>query len=259
MDVSKHSKLQAICYAIVLSVVVVCISVHATGYAARFVDLTDSHTLLQVSLITPLMLAPPVSLAYAFYAVKLIEAREELAALAQIDPLTGLLNRRAFLKRMHVELDRMDRTGAPACLLIVDIDDFRNVNNTYGHNAGDVALAGVAEAMLACFRNGTDSVGRWGGEEFIVLLAETDLSGAKIAGERLRKVVERMSIDYAGVQISITLSLGAVALTTEDTPEVAVARADHCLYAAKAGGRNRLVAARPEPVDFSGGAAALSS
>ncbi|MEO0983059.1 MAG: GGDEF domain-containing protein [Pseudomonadota bacterium] len=243
----NESKAKAITYTLIIAVVMICLSVHTTAFLFRYFEPSEYSSVILVSMIVPTLIAPPAAYLCAFYSIRLIDTQRQLIEMAAVDPLTGLLNRRAFSERMEAELQRMQRTDGPGALLLIDVDHFRSVNNTFGHSAGDVALTGIAQALTNCFRKGLDSIGRWGGEEFIVLLAETDLDGAIVAGERLRTTVETMLTDYKGDAIILTVSIGAVALSPNDTIEDAVARADHCLYAAKRSGRNRLVAAKPTP------------
>ena len=176
-------------------------------------------------------------LAAAVSAVELAE----LAALAYTDCLTGLANRRALLTAATREIARMQRTGRPACVVLVDIDHFKAVNDGFGHAAGDAVLQLTAETLAAHTRS-TDTVARWGGEEFVLLLPETDLAAAQIVAEKCRLAVSAQKSVSAQCQRAVTITLGVSLIYPGDTPEAAIARADAALYQGKARGRNRVVA-----------------
>jgi diguanylate cyclase (GGDEF)-like protein len=173
------------------------------------------------------------------------QTRDQLEALATTDPLTGALNRRAVSEAAQAELRRARRHGKPFAALLLDIDHFKRVNDTHGHQAGDRVLQQVAAACGAQLRE-IDRFGRWGGEEFIVLLPETDLDGALVVAERVRQAVAASSVaGDDGLPIAITTSIGVASLSLHDEPlEALLARADTALYQAKHEGRNCVRAAR---------------
>jgi diguanylate cyclase (GGDEF)-like protein len=167
---------------------------------------------------------------------KLVEL--EYARLASTDPLTGVPNRRFFEKVAEMEISRFHRFGVPLALLIVDLDNFKAINDTYGHLGGDEALRRVASEGAAVFRV-CDLFARLGGEEFVCLLTGTDQTGACSAAERLRVVIEQLPVTIEGRHISVTASIGVAVINQGDhTIERAMLRADEALYAAKAAGRN---------------------
>jgi len=160
-----------------------------------------------------------------------------LAQMASTDELTQLANRRRFTESFRVELSRTRRSGAPLCLVMVDIDYLKKINDTYGHPGGDAAIRHVAEALRRGRRD-TDLAARLGGEEFALLLPGTDLPGAVKAAERIRRELAESTVPGVG---TVTISLG-VATCPEDgqTEDDLVRVADERLYAAKSGGRNRV-------------------
>lgn len=166
-----------------------------------------------------------------------------LEKLALRDPLTGLLNRRAFGPRFHEEVARARRHGGSLCLLVGDIDHFKRINDTYGHQAGDLALQQVATLWQAALRE-IDVCARLGGEEFVALLPETPLErGAEVA-ERLRQKVRTAPVDLGGGQIvTLTISIGLAAFHSGENEADLFARADAALYDAKNNGRDRVMAA----------------
>ena len=164
-----------------------------------------------------------------------------IETLAATDELTQLPNRRCFLELGARFARRIKANGRPACLLGLDLDHFRRINDRFGHDGGDQALAAFAGVLRKQVRP-TDLVGRCGGEEFSVLLADTDLAQAWEIAERVRAAVAALSIDMNGQPMAFTVSVGIAALMGEDLHD-AMKRADEALYRAKHEGRNRVVVA----------------
>lgn len=155
------------------------------------------------------------------------------------DSLTGLWNRGAFEEAMSKEIERAKRHGQCFCLVMLDLDHFKTVNDKYGHAVGDEALRQLADLMKSRFRT-TDITARWGGEEFMALLPETAIDGARTLAEDFRLAVEGTVFPDAG---RMTVSLGVVQYDDGQSPDALVKRADEALYAAKEAGRNRVVVA----------------
>ncbi len=180
---------------------------------------------------------------------RLEELIATLSIAALTDPLTGLLNRRAFETRIHEEVARSARQGAPLSLLALDIDHFKRVNDRFGHPIGDAALVSIAETVREASRE-ADVVARVGGEEFSVLLVDADLEAARLVAERIRAAVEaETDKDYG--RLTVSVGVAAVQPAVENPVVVVQRDADRVLYAAKESGRNRVVcadalAARPE-------------
>lgn len=171
----------------------------------------------------------------------LTQACEILQIQASTDPLTGLPNRRSFYQALANELDRSNRYGHPLTVVLFDIDHFKNINDTYGHSAGDDVLQSLAIIAKANIRS-IDLVARLGGEEFVVLMPETDRSGAMVAGEKLRAKIADVAIISGEHQINVSASFGVTGLNHKDeSAEVLINRADKAMYKAKKDGRNRIV------------------
>jgi diguanylate cyclase (GGDEF)-like protein len=171
----------------------------------------------------------------------LIQAREELRVQATHDALTGVLNRGALLELLHRELARARRPESPTAVLMLDLDHFKRINDTYGHLAGDAVLKEVAQRISQLIRS-YDLFGRYGGEEFLVVLPSCDKDNIQQTAERIRSVTAGTPIQAAGTDIFITVSIGG----TVATPGTTLAKdileiADTGLYKAKNGGRNRTV------------------
>lgn len=164
----------------------------------------------------------------------------DLQRTSRHDALTGLLNRAAFVERAHAALDYR-RAGEPISLLMIDIDHFKSVNDRFGHAAGDLALTTTARTLGQCLR-GNDTIGRLGGEEFAVILPGVDAADAETTAERLRRAVAGLEIALpSGQQLTITISIGGAETRAQDVLANIMSAADAALYAAKHGGRNRVV------------------
>lgn len=167
---------------------------------------------------------------------------DNLCELSLTDPLTGLPNRRHFCNVLHREIDAVARSGDSALLLLMDIDNFKRVNDTYGHLAGDQVLQAVAKCLASCVRP-MDTVARYGGEEFSAILPTCQVAFGIIVAERIREAVGKLIISVApNVNIQVTISIGG-AFAPEwirSTNALWTDRADGQLYRAKAEGRNRV-------------------
>lgn len=159
------------------------------------------------------------------------------------DALTGANNREHFDSQLRMELSYARRHNTDLVLLLFDVDYFKRVNDTYGHPIGDDVLIEIARAVRRLVRN-EDVFARYGGEEFALILRGIDIAGARAAGERIRSQVEKLEIASDRGPIKVTISVGCASLTTssEPTTEALIQTADRRLYAAKNGGRNRVVA-----------------
>ncbi len=164
---------------------------------------------------------------------------QELKRLASTDPLTGIANRRPFLEALEQALQRMRRCPCPVCCVMVDLDHFKHINDQFGHLAGDQVLQTFTHLCLSRLRS-TDLIGRLGGEEFGILMPDTDIEGARQLAEELRKIIEETPIQVEGHRITLTISLGITECRTDDSgPDAVLSRTDQALYLAKSAGRNR--------------------
>jgi len=165
---------------------------------------------------------------------------EELRRLSQTDPLTGASNRRVFMDQLREEYDRARRYRHPLSVLMLDLDRFKQINDQFGHAAGDEVLRTFVETSRCELRT-SDCLARMGGEEFAILLPETGLEAAGQLAERLRVSVAKLQFPSARGEFSTTVSVGVTALDEQDTaPDEFLTRADKCLYLAKTRGRNRV-------------------
>lgn len=177
---------------------------------------------------------------------RMLEVNKELEHIARYDYLSGLLNRMNLYSLMEKEIERSQRHDVPLSGIMVDIDHFKPINDNYGHQAGDQVIRELGKKLLSTLRK-YDHAGRYGGEEFFVILPNTDVEGAKNIAERFRAALDEDVMEIGGENIKVTASMGIAQLRKGESRESWIARADKAMYMAKELGRNR-VAAEPEPV-----------
>lgn len=172
---------------------------------------------------------------------ELLDLKKKLEVSVRTDPLTDLPNRRGLAEKLEYEKIRFDRSKNPFTIIIGDIDHFKEINDTFGHDAGDQILTDIAR-MLKDNSRKQDIVSRWGGEEFIILLPETDLGNGAILAEKLRNKIEKETFVYQDKEIPVTLSFG-LSVFNQKSLEIddVIKQADKCLYEAKNSGRNKVV------------------
>lgn len=182
-----------------------------------------------------------LSFGLGFVYMNLERAERRSYELAMRDVLTGLSNRRAILDLLHSGVARARRQGQWLSVLMVDIDHFKAVNDHHGHQAGDAVLRQVSQTLASRLR-AQDQIGRFGGEEFLVLLPDTQPEGARVLAEALRQAVQQVRTEWGQQHLAVTVSIGVFGcqLGEQDSPESLIAAADHAMYRAKALGRNRV-------------------
>jgi len=164
---------------------------------------------------------------------------------AQIDPLTGVLNRRSIVERLDAACSRARARGLPIALLFIDLDHFKEINDTFGHAAGDACLGAIIGPIQAELRQ-SDVIGRYGGEEFVVILSSADAAAARPIAERILDRVADVQVQGFGEPIRLTCSIGVAASDTLGVwGEHLIARADAAVYSAKRSGRNQVQVATP--------------
>ena len=176
--------------------------------------------------------------------VRLKAAEDEVRRISVTDELTGLYNRRFLRKRLEEELSRAKRSQSALSVVLLDLDHFKNINDTHGHNVGDEVLCAVSEVLQSGLRQG-DVVGRWGGEEFMAILPNSDVAAARITSERLRKAVEKLDLSHIHEALKVTASFGIAVfdgLDPETDAAALISWSDTAMYAAKEAGRNQVSA-----------------
>lgn len=172
---------------------------------------------------------------------ELEQALQRISLTAERDELTGLFNRRRIGEELQAQLARAQRDGTPFAVAMVDIDHFKGINDLHGHAGGDAMLRSFAQAAGASLR-AVDVLGRWGGEEFLVVLSSEDAAGAMHAAERLRRAISALEVELpGGARARLTVSIGLACWQGGESIEQLTSRADRALYSAKSGGRDRVV------------------
>jgi diguanylate cyclase (GGDEF)-like protein len=185
-------------------------------------------------------LSTALGVGFGFFWMSTAKLRFTLERLASTDPLTGVSNRRVFLAACERELARCQRSGETFSLLVADIDHFKRINDRFGHMAGDTVLCAIADCIQAQLRT-SDILGRWGGEEFVVLLPDCPPNAALEVADRLREGVEHFT--PPNLDVHVTVSLGVATFRGAPDPlDDVLRRGDQALYQAKAAGRNRVLA-----------------
>lgn len=171
---------------------------------------------------------------------EIVTANQQLMTLANTDPLTNLLNRRNMMARIEEEKAKVDQGGQPFSLIMVDVDDFKQINDEYGHDCGDFVLVSVAERIRYGVRK-NDLICRWGGDEFLILLFETDRENCQLVAEKVRLRVITTPFIYHDVDIPVTVTLGVTQCDRYSGVGFTIRKADLALYKGKQEGKNRSV------------------
>jgi diguanylate cyclase (GGDEF)-like protein/PAS domain S-box-containing protein len=173
-----------------------------------------------------------------------IETRSKLRQLRRetlVDPLTRIGNRKYLEARLNAAITEFQYSECGVGILFMDVDNFKHFNDAYGHNIGDQVLRMVAKSIHYGVR-ATDTVGRWGGEEFVAILPDVnDLETLQVPAEKVRNLVQHSRLDLDGMHLSVTISVGGTLLQAKDTPETIIERADRLMYESKEAGRNRIM------------------
>jgi diguanylate cyclase (GGDEF)-like protein len=218
------------------------LAVGAIDLALRITTFQGEHLPLPfwvpyLNIVIPLLALGVISVYFRFAS---IDVERRMEQLAMTDSLTRLPNRRSMRDSLELEAARFARHGTRYSVVLADIDGFKNINDSSGHEAGDQALRALANALRATLR-AQDQVARWGGEEFLCLLPQTELREAGIVAERLRAAVEELNFAVAGQTISATMTFGVATAEKASSGEDCVRRADRALYLGKEQGKNRVV------------------
>jgi diguanylate cyclase (GGDEF)-like protein len=180
--------------------------------------------------------------------IKIVNQLRTIQHLSMVDQLTNIPNRRSFDNRLHIEWNRAIREHLPLSFLMIDVDKFKNYNDTYGHQQGDVVLKTAADVFRQSVKRPGDFAARWGGEEFVVVLPNTVLSGALELAEKIRTDVENVLIpcaDGSTNRVTISIGVNATIPVQGGSVDTFISNADKALYEAKDQGRNRVVAYKP--------------
>lgn len=173
-------------------------------------------------------------------------AYKKMELLARTDPLTRLSNRRDFLEKFRSEVHRFERSGAPFSVAMGDLDDFKRINDTNGHDCGDYILTMISDILRAMLRK-QDAIARWGGEEFILLLPGANLEGGQKVAEGIRERIASEPFTFKGYAVSVSITMGVCEFTKELGIDGSIRKADKALYMGKQRGKNCVVATDTDP------------
>lgn len=180
-----------------------------------------------------------LSLLSATYYILIERSERRLNAMATTDPLTGLKNRRSLFQAAQLELLRHQRARQPLAFVLADLDHFKRINDSYGHELGDQVLKSVSSALAASLRE-IDHLARWGGEEFLAVLPNSSEQEVMLVAQRLRESIETLQFIHKGERLHLSITIGVSVLADEETVEQAISRADQALYLGKRQGRNQV-------------------
>jgi diguanylate cyclase (GGDEF)-like protein len=226
--------------ALYITAISTLLSVVIAKLVANLLPGSSGNFNVAIAITVPLLIAPPFGYIFIGLYFELEKLREEVHTLAITDELTRVFNRRHFMKLIEHELERAKRYRHALSLIIFDVDNFKKVNDTYGHLCGDAVLQELSRACCTILRQ-CDTLARFGGEEFILLLPETgDVSALQVAN-RLCQLVAGHVVEYKNARIQVTISVGVTTYNPAvDTLDDLLSRADRALYQAKRLGKNRL-------------------
>ncbi len=177
-------------------------------------------------------------------------AYKRMEELAKHDPLTQLYNRRSMMERIEIEMIRMGRVWRPFCILMIDVDNFKEINDRYGHDCGDIVLKNLAMILKVSLRK-QDSASRWGGEEFLLMLPETTLDGGSVIGEKIREKVEKTEVTCNDISLNFTITIGIDIYSKLGPANLSIRRADTAMYEGKKRGKNILIRSDDPTLIFS--------
>jgi diguanylate cyclase (GGDEF)-like protein len=172
---------------------------------------------------------------------EIIQANQRLINMANTDPVTSMINRRVMMNRIEDEKAKVDRGGKPFTIIMVDIDNFKQVNDEYGHDGGDFVLIRLSERISYALRK-TDLVSRWGGDEFLLMLPETRLADGKAVAEKVRNQIITTPFVYRELDIPVTMTFGVSECNANNSIASSIRKADQALYRGKQLGKNQVVA-----------------
>lgn len=179
--------------------------------------------------------------------IKLEKVNQQLEEISRKDPLTAISNRRDIMEKINYEFIRFERNQKAFSIIMGDIDHFKSINDKYGHDCGDHILKLFAKIIVSVVRK-QDIVGRWGGEEFILLLPETNLEGGKIAAEKVRRRIDQNEFIYRNKKIHVSITLGVSEISNNKDIDSCIKEADTALYKGKHNGRNRVEVFNPKDI-----------
>lgn len=244
-DIVEHpvTSWDAVTFFCFVATTAMCLSFIFAGLLYRFGAPSDPEAFLVTNFFISAAIAFPTAVLAAQHDFRLRKNQSLLRRLAATDPLTGLLNRRFFKRNVLEALERLKREGGSVGLVIFDIDHFKRVNDEFGHPFGDLVLRRIAEIAHSELRGPFDRLGRWGGEEFVILLSGVNEDQANAISERIRRRIEEAIIAQGSKVARMTASFGITIMDRTSDLDSAMKGADEALLTAKRSGRNNVVLA----------------
>ena len=230
-------------FGFVLTAALSLATIFAVGVAQYGLIPHSDSEFIWTTLMIAICVAAPMGAIAAQNQYNLERYHSTLRAMASTDPLTGLLNRRSFEKLAYEDIERMKRTYHPVSIALFDLDEFKQFNDQHGHAFGDRVLSEIATIGHSELRGPFDRLGRWGGEEFVILMSNLTPEQAYGVCERLRRRIESTCMAFKNDTANVTASFGVASLDTDKGLAYSLERADEMLYRAKKNGRNRVVSA----------------
>jgi len=224
---------QVVAYALLSTIVVVTLLMKIIGK-----DVPDIYL---YAVAVPLINAPPMSYWLANLIYEVTRLGDEIERIAYVDDLTGIANRRAFFERAPVLIEQSKDPDPNISIILIDIDNFKRINDTYGHKAGDAVLVAVADILTEAMRDANGIVGRIGGEEFALIVIQKDITDVIALADQIRLNIKKASIDTQNSSISATVSIGLAHHSPGDDLDNTLLSADKALYLAKNAGRDRVM------------------
>ena len=243
MNWNSQDLKDSLTFFVFVAVTALCLSFTISIMVYRGVLISDPYTFVVANLFVSSCVAIPTATIASQHEFQLRRYQRQLESIASMDPLTGLLNRRFFRFAAEEELARQKRTGTVAAIALFDLDKFKAINDRYGHQAGDEVLKRVAEIVYAELRGPFDKFGRWGGEEFVLMLSNVTEADAGVILERVRERLASTIIEAGQNPVTITASFGFAMMHEGAQFDDVVKAADDALYRSKGRGRNCVTAA----------------
>ncbi|MEZ5998250.1 MAG: GGDEF domain-containing protein [Hyphomonas sp.] len=243
MDWTSRELKDSLTFFMFVAITALSLSFTFSVYVYRTGLMANGEHFLLTNLVVAACVAIPTATIASQHEFQMRKYQSQLESFASTDPLTGVLNRRFFRFAAEEEIARQGRTRTVGAIALIDLDKFKSINDRYGHQAGDEVLKRVALAVHAEIRTPFDKFGRWGGEEFALMLSDVTESTAQIVLERVRARIERTPVKFGNHEISVTASFGFDLMDANAVFDDVMAAADAALYESKAAGRNCITCA----------------
>ncbi len=246
MPISNHNRdvVDSLIFFAFVAITALCLSFTFSMIVYQLGLPTNPRSFVLTNLLISACVAIPTGVIASQHEFRLKSYQRRLEALAATDPLTGLYNRRFFEQALEDEVQRMRRSHQTAGLVFFDLDHFKRINDRFGHKTGDLVLQEVAAAAFAELRGPFDRLGRWGGEEFVILLSNVTLEQSALVCDRIRERIAALQLEARGEAFTVTASFGTCLLKPGAQIDMTLETADAALFQSKRTGRNKVTSRR---------------